>query len=528
MKWWRVAAAITSLGWLAACGGGGGGGGGLTPPPSGGSGYTPGVFQPSSTFANQCVQPRSGTNPATGVAYPDRSGTRTDENNFLRSWTNELYLWYREVPDLNPANYETLDYFDLLKTSAVTASGLPKDRFHFTYDSFDWYQLSQSGVSLGYGAQWIILAATPPRRIVVAFTEPNSPASNAGLQRGDEVVAVDGIDAVNNNTDAGVDVLNAGLFPSNNQSHSFRIRRISGAEVTVNMTPTEVTSDPVQNVTVLNPDTDRVGYMVFNDHIATAEPELINAIETLRAANVTDLVLDIRYNGGGYLDIAAQLAYMIAGSTRTNGQAFERIEFNDKHTTTNPVTGRPLSPTPFHRTTLGIGNVTPGAALPTLNLNRVYMITSANTCSASEAILNGLRGVGVEVYQIGTRTCGKPYGFYAWDNCGTTYFSIQFQGKNAQDFGDYGDGFKPSNDTSAGGAAVPGCQVADDFSRALGDVTEARLAAALGFRASGNLQCPAPSGFAPDARLKGGEGTAPSDGVMIRNPFRENRILRDM
>lgn len=141
--------------------------------------------------------------------------------------------------------------------------------------------------------------------------------------------------------------------------------------------------------------------------------------------------------------------------------------------------------------------------------------------------MNGLRGVDIDVYQIGTRTCGKPYGFYPRDNCGTTYFSIQFQGENAQGFGDYADGFSPANDSISTNAEVPGCQVADDFSRQLGDPLERRLAAALGFRASGNLQCPAPSGVAPGAQLKSALEAAPLDGKMIRSPLRENRILRD-
>ncbi|NLG78202.1 MAG: peptidase, partial [Xanthomonadaceae bacterium] len=137
----RASVAILALGVLAACGGGGGGGGiggGQKPPPPAGNDYVPGVYQPASTFANRCVAPRTGTNPATNTPYPDIAGTRIDENNFLRSWTNETYLWYSEVPDLNPASYQTLDYFDLLRTSAVTPSGAPKDQFHFTYDSFEW------------------------------------------------------------------------------------------------------------------------------------------------------------------------------------------------------------------------------------------------------------------------------------------------------------------------------------------------------------------------------------------------------
>lgn len=163
---------------LAACGGGGGGGGGGNNPPSPlPGGWVQGVFGPSSDFDAECVAPRSGIDPATQRPYPDVGGTRTDENNWLRSWTNELYLWYREVPDQNPASFATLDYFDILKTPAVTPSGNPKDQFHFTFPTPEWFALSQGGVSAGYGAQWVILADRPPRRLVVAYTEPSSPAT---------------------------------------------------------------------------------------------------------------------------------------------------------------------------------------------------------------------------------------------------------------------------------------------------------------------------------------------------------------
>jgi C-terminal processing protease CtpA/Prc len=87
-----------------------------------------------------------------------------------------------------------------------------------------------------------------------------------------------------------------------------------------------------------------VGYMLFNDHIATAEQELIDAVNQLNTAGISDLVLDIRYNGGGFLDIASELAYMIAGNARTAGKTFESTVFNSKHPTTDPVTGDPLTP----------------------------------------------------------------------------------------------------------------------------------------------------------------------------------------
>jgi hypothetical protein len=350
-----------------------------------------------------------------------------------------------------------------------------------------------------------------------------------GLERGDMITRVDGQDAVNGNTNAVIDALNAGVYPSDvGQTHSFRILKRSGQSVDISMTSQSITSDPVQNVKTLPTQSGLVGYLLFNDHIATAEGELSSAIQTLDAAGITDLVLDIRYNGGGYLDIASQLAYMIAGNTSTAGRVFERIRFNDKHPTTNPVTGRALAPTPFHATTLGFpGGGPAGTALPTLDLPRVYVLTSSSTCSASEAIINGLRGVNVQVYQIGTTTCGKPYGFYPQDNCDTTYFAIQFEGQNAKDFGDYSDGFIPDSAASGtDGARVPGCVVADDFEYGLGDPNEARLATALAFRASNHQTCP-PIVRSSSSREKMGTEN-PTEGYLIRSPWRENRILRDM
>jgi len=506
------------FGALASCGGGGGAG----PPVNGGGGWTSGVYQPRTNFDAMCVNPRPGT--------PDRSGTRTDENNWLRSWTNELYLWYGEVTDRNPANYDTETYFDLLKTDAVTTSGQPKDKFHFTYDTDDWIALSQGGTEAGYGAEFAVFApSTPPyipRRIVVAYTEPGSTGA-VNLARGDEILQVDGADAVNGNTQAIVDVLNAGLFPDETgQNHSFQVRDTSGAVRTVNMTSQTVTRVPVPVVTTLPTPSGDVGYIQFNDHIATAEDDLEDAVDSLGNAGITDLILDLRYNGGGYLDMASELSYMVANTTLTAGQTFEKLVFNSKNPTRDPVTGALLEPTPFHSTSQGFsGN--PGRALPTLNLNRVYIITGPGTCSASESIINGLRGVNVEVYVIGSTTCGKPYGFYPMDNCGTTYFSIQFRGENAKNFGDYSDGFSPANQTGVVGTTVPGCSVADDFTHELGDPAEGRIAAALAFRASNNQACPAPSGFSEPRLSKANYRPGEAGGLLVSKPAaRANRILR--
>lgn len=461
--------------------------------------FDQGIFQSAAVYQNSCGDPRTGTDPFDGSTYPDQQGSFADENNFLRAISHDEYLWYDEIVDVDPDAYarsadRVLKYFDLMKTLATTESGAAKDQYHFTYDSLEWKQLSQSGITVGYGAQWRILQSVPPRKIIVAFVEPNSPASAAGLARGAEIIAADGMDAVNGSDAA---TLNNAFFPADaGQSHSFAVLdQGSSTPRSITMTPTEITKDPVQNVGLITTASGTVGYLTFNDHIATAEQELIDAVTFLRDNNITDLVLDLRYNGGGYLDIANQIAYMIAGPNAASGRTFSLQQFNDKHPSVNPVTGNALNPKTFHDKALGF-SATAGIALPHLDLSRVYVLTTSGTCSASEAIMNGLRGIDIEVIQIGTTTCGKPYGFYGWDNCGTTYLSVQFRGVNAKGYGDYADGFSPSNLATVEGEPVPGCAVGDDFSKALGDPSEAMLSAALAYRANPGT-CPAlPSGLA--------------------------------
>jgi len=492
-------------------------------------GWQAGVFKASSNYVAQCAAPRSGTDPGTGAPYPDTAGSTLDENNWLRSWTNELYLWFNEVVDQDPALFNTTAaYFNVLKTTATTSTGAARDRFHFTYPTSQWEALSQTNVQVGYGAQWVIISGVPPRQVVVAYTEPGSPAvaPAANLARGAEVLTVDGVDLVNDGTQAGVDALNAGMFPAAaGETHTFVVMDAgSTTPRTITMTSADVTSQPVQNVSTVTGSSGPVGYMLFNDHLATSEGELVNAFTTLHTAGVTDLVLDIRYNGGGYLDIASEVAYMIAGPGPTAGQTFEVQQFNSKNPTTDPVTGQAIAPVPFHSTTQGF-STTAGQALPTLNLSRVFVLTGADTCSASEAIINSLRGVNVTVVQVGSTTCGKPYGFYPQDNCGTTYFSIEFRGVNAQDFGDYADGFSPANSTTPTNAIVPGCSVADDFTHALGDPAEARLAAALGYMTSAT--CPPASGLAL-ARSARATNLMAVDGRLPASPLRQLRILRSL
>jgi carboxyl-terminal processing protease len=526
---WVLTAAL-----LGGCGGGGGGGGGAgtAPPPAPTpASWVQGQFAPESTFAAMCVNPRTGIDPGTMKPYPDAQGTLLDELNWLRSWTNDLYLWFDEVQDQNPATFTTdASYFTALKTTALTPSGNPKDKFHFTYPTSTWEALEGSGIQAGYGANFVIIAATPPRNVVVAYTEPGSEAATApaSLSRGAQILDIDGVDLVNATDQTSVNTLNAGLAPQTvGESHSFTIRDPgSVAPRTITLVSAEVTVSPVQNThTITAPNGALIGYMLFNDHLATAESALVAAFTQLQSAGVQDLVLDIRYNGGGLLDIASEVAYMVAGPAATAGQTFELTQFNSKHPTVDPVTGATITPVGFHATTQGF-SVTSGQALPTLNLHRVFVLTTSATCSASESIINSLQGIGVQVIQVGSTTCGKPYGFYPADNCAVTYFSIQFKGVNAKGFGDYSDGFTPGNTAATEGVLVPGCSVADDFSHALGDSAEGMLASAMGYQATGACPVP-PSGLAPVPPLSEGAYVPPrANGTSIKSIWQQNRILR--
>ena len=497
-----VPAALTLA--LAGCGGGGGGASASATASDGNA------VALSSSLKNVCVAPRSGMDPTTGQLFTDQAGTVAQEKSWVRAYLDETYLWFDEIPaSVRADSYATPQaYFDALRTPVLTASGRPKDRFHFRYDTPAWQALSQSGAAAGYGFEVVVIKTTPPRDIRVAYTEANTPATAAGIARGAKILFVDGADAING---ASVGVLNAGLYPAKaSETHSFTVLDANGSQRAFSLTSKTIVSTPVQNVKVIDTPPGLTGYLLFNDHVATSEGQLIAAINDLKVAGITDLVIDVRYNGGGYLAIASQLAYMVATPAATTGTVFERLLFNRK----NPfgLTAQEAI-TPFYAASRGL-STTSGQALPQLGLSRVTLLTGPGTCSASESIINGLRGVNVQVDLMGETTCGKPYGFLPQDNCGTTYFAIQFKGVNNKGVGDYADGLAPT------------CQVADDFGQALGDPAEARLAAALSYRATG--VCPAASStFAKTGVLQSGKSLDDADSFSVIKPLvRTSKILQ--
>lgn len=456
---------------LSACGGGGGNPGACSGGDetckrgkyASGSGNTNTASSNSgavSSAPNICVNPRTGTNPLTGRPYAETQGTKDNEIAFVKAWMDETYLWYKELPSIsNPFSYASpVAFFNDYKVNDAS-----RTRHHFTQDASVAANFSRFAGVIGYGLTWEVLSSSPPRKVVVSYTDTQqAPAGNV-LERGDEIIEADGVQVQNGDFRK----LLVALFPQQpDEIHTFTVKKRDGTETTVTLTSKEYRETVVQRVGAFDAGGKRIGYMQFNTFSQNAEGALITAFNQLKSENVDELVLDLRYNGGGSVPIAASLAYMIAGQANTQGKIFERLVDNDK----NPFGDRDY---PFYSK----ANENTGEPLPSLNLSKLYVLSTSGTCSASEAVINGLRGVDVDVEVIGAKTCGKPYAFIPTDNCSTTYYAVQFQGFNNKGFGDFANGFAPT------------CAVPDDFNNSLGNPSEKLLAAAVYH--SANNACPA-------------------------------------
>ncbi|MDD5335251.1 MAG: S41 family peptidase [Rhodoferax sp.] len=422
------------------------------------------------------------------AAYPASSVcTPTDEKTWVRAYLDDVYLWYLDIVDVNAASYATpVDYFAALLVKT-------KDRFSFAEAQTVVDAYFQSGQVIGYGATFVRASDGSLR---VAYSEPNSPASLAGIDRGSWIVNING----RPEGQLGRAAFLAALYPVGiGDSNNFDVMDPgTGNTRNVTLTAALVNGTPVlKNQVYSLPSGKKVGYMVFNDQTANAEAPLSEAIAQFAATGIDDLVLDLRYNGGGYLYIASELGYMIGGAA-TRGQVFERLRYNDKHP---EKTNNPASTVPFFDTDTG------DKPLPTLGLKRVFVLTGPGTCSASESIINGLNPF-LNVITIGGTSCGKPYGFNQKNNCGTAYFAIQFDGVNAVNQGAYINGFSPV------------CAAADDLAHQFGDSNERLLSTALAYQSAG--ACPAGTLAQAKSALHAPQGLR----EIYRAPWRENRILK--
>jgi C-terminal processing protease CtpA/Prc len=296
--------------------------------------------------------------------------------------------------------------------------------------------------------------------LYVRHVDPGSPAAAAGIQRGDRVTLIAGR--------AASDVVAADDFTALSasapgQTVAITTTRAGSGPSSAVLTAASYNLTPVTGATVLlSPGGRKLGYVAVKDMISQALAPADAAFAQFKSAGVADVVLDLRYNGGGLVSTGATLAGYIAGS-RGAGLNYATLLFNDKHGASN-------SSFPF---------AVPGAAL---NLPRVFVLMGRRTCSASEQVINGLRGAGLDVVTIGETSCGKPVGFQPTSNCGTTFNIVNFESVNHLGAGRYFNGF------------TPGCAVAEDFTVAQASGADPLMAAAARYADGGG--CPAASSSA--------------------------------
>ena len=421
--------------------------------------------------------------------------TVAGEKAWISAYLNDVYLFYRDIVAVDPNAYATPEaYFSALLVTS-------KDRFSFVEPQSVADAFFNQGQDIGFGAVFKLDANNALR---IGYVNVGGPLAVQNVARGAQITTLNGTAVGSLSTTQ----LNALLFPTS-VGTSVTMGIVDAGQTaarTVTVASTTITEDPVPLAQVIpassaNASSPKIGYMLFNDHIATSENELINAIASFKAANVSDVVIDLRYNGGGFLYIASELAYMLGGTRITAGAAFEKLLYNDKHPEKNSTQG-------FQMTS------TTGQPLPTLSLPRVFVITAPGTCSASESVINGLTPF-ISVIRIGGTTCGKPYGFVQANNCADAFFAIQFQGVNNVDFGAYTNGFAPT------------CTVADDFGHQLGDPLEGRLAATLAYQQTGS--CPA-SSLGPNAVAaavsREGVASSPSLDPFVGRPDHRMTLIR--
>jgi carboxyl-terminal processing protease len=406
------------------------------------------------------------------------SANQETEKPWVRSYLDDQYLWYDEILDVPQENYPlATDYFHALLVKS-------RDRFSFTIPVAKAQSLMQEGQDVGFGVKWGWVNGS---RLFAFYVDPNSPAAGS-VTRSTELTAVNGraITSMTLSELAGVLSPDTAGVPV-----AFTISQPNVASTTVSLTSSIfsiTTVEPPRIITL--PGVGKVGYLLFNDQVMTSEHQLISAMTYFQQQGVSDLVLDLRYNTGGYLTIAEEVASMIGGAA-VQGQVFEKLLFNSKH---QDETSDPAN-------TFFFSNLDrSGNRLPELGLARLFVLTGSTTCSASESIINSLLPH-IDIVRIGWTTCGKPYAFHQANFDQNAYFAIDSEGVNSAGTSNYKSGFAPT------------CQVSDDIGYALGSASEARLNAALYYIQNG--ACPAGTTLSLQKQPVGKEPAGSSDQLLL-------------
>lgn len=419
----RLPALLLGLASLAGCGGGGGA---ATPP-----------------LANACSE--------------------TAKKQFVLDTARDRYLFL----DLLPANVDIGQYAtagELMNALAATARAQNKDRFFsFITTISGEQQVLAAGTSVGFGVS--LSQRQSNTRLFVAQVFEASAAADAGFARGDEILAIGTSDTTLE--DVAPILARSGLTDALGAStagvsRSFRVRTPAGATVVRTVTKREFNINPVPASLVRvipRLGNTPVGYFYFRSFISPADADLRNAFQTFRNAGVRDVIIDMRYNGGGLVATAEILMNLLGGGTAN--QVMYRTRLNSRYTSSEQT----------------VRFASPAVAQSVAPLKIAFLATDLSA-SASELVINTLAPY-VDVAIVGARTFGKPVGQTAHDMsaCDFRLRLVSFGDVNRDGYGDYFSGLPPGDNNYTDAF----CAVADDLSKALGAADENLYREALGW-----------------------------------------------
>jgi carboxyl-terminal processing protease len=390
--------------------------------------------------------------------------------------SRDFYLWYSQIPsDFNPQIYDDPAAIMIALRDYSMESGFPNpvDKWSFGIKKSDWNQLSggignANNISTtgDFGLNVFFRVEGDLR---VKLVERLAPAGLAGIQRGWRITKINGNTNISTaNSDF---IVNAVYYSS---SSTFTFLKPDGTSVDITLTSALYPQQPVYLDTVYNIGSKTIGYLVYNSFLGDTSAtfnEFETVINYFSSKNVTDLVIDLRYNGGGYVSVQEKLADYLAPSS-ANGGIMMKETYNDKHQNFN--------------TTLHFNKLGP------LNPNHILFIVSQSTASASELLINNLKPY-MTVKLIGpSSTDGKPVGFFPIPVGDWYVFPISFRSVNSNDVGNYFNGLSVDK------------QVADGLDKNWGDVTESLLAEAIKYITTGTFISQGPGTYKSDPAVISG------------------------
>ncbi len=362
-----------------------------------------------------------------GEVQPPAECTLLAKKKFVYDVMHDSYLWADETKEVDYTDDERYPDEETLLNDLRN----PKDRFSFIMSQKAYDDFFEAGKNVGFGIFFrpeahesnTTLGYTVDA-LVLLLVYPESPADKAGLKRSDRIVGID--DYTINQVFADEELFKHYLEADEPITVTFHLERNDGTNDTVTVTKAEYNVKTVIKKSILERNGRKIGYLLFQSFVGTSESELTAAFSYFKESGIDDLVLDLRYNGGGYVYIARQLASLIGG-WYSSGKVFNQTLFNQKYSRYNYSTY--FYYYLFHQ----------------LSLPRLYVITTSMTCSASELVINSLRAsaIGVEVIGIGEHTCGKPYAMIGGRYCDKYILPVQMKNANADGEGDYVDGLPP-------------------------------------------------------------------------------------